>query len=753
MAILGVAALLAFAFRDLAVDDAFITYRYALNLAQGRGFVYNAGEPILSTTAPLYALLLAAVARGGLDVPIVSNLIGAASIGVGALCLLAIARRRGELFVGWLAAMLYVLDPLLWLALGLETAFQLALILAAFAALEFGRPGLAGLALGAAFVTRYDAALPAAIWVASAWFQVSGFRFHVSRPAPRALARLVLAASLIAVPVLLFLTLTFGSPIPATLAAKRAQTALGVTGFYAGTSYLEGLLILLRGWFAQTWLYALPALAFAIGVGRVSARVRWVAPFVLWAGAHIVAYSALGVAPYFWYYAPLVPASVLFIAQGVTTANRHLRSIVGGLVLIPFLLSLMAIWHAPTAPLPDPQSDTSKVLPEAKVSAYRRAGEWLAANTPPEATIGMTEVGVIGFYAQRTTIDFLGLLQPEVARALGGGDAAWTLFHYQPDYLALTAVHPMYNFDPRGDAWFLTAYQPIQRFDDARFWGSPVVVYRRVAPRATVSDTIASNATRVNARFGDSIELLAIEPSADAVRAGEALTVRLWWRAAARVERDYTVTAQLLGQHDLIIAQRDTPPGLGARSTSTWATGQIVSDLVLIGIPPTACAPAVAQLNLALYDARTGARLRVDTGEESFRWGRVEVLSASSSGLRFTDALTLTGYALSPRLVAPGDTLDLTLRWQTGAQPVEGLRAFVHLVSDADGQKVAQADGAPVLRGDDRRALRVPSDASPGVYRVLVGVYRSEDGVRLPRVDAVGQPLGDHVALCPVRVR
>ena len=54
------ALLLGIALRPLAVDDAFITYRYAHNLATGNGFTYNVGQPVLSTTAPLYALLLVA---------------------------------------------------------------------------------------------------------------------------------------------------------------------------------------------------------------------------------------------------------------------------------------------------------------------------------------------------------------------------------------------------------------------------------------------------------------------------------------------------------------------------------------------------------------------------------------------------------------------------------------------------------------------------------------------------------------------
>ena len=43
----------------IALEDAFITFRYARNIAQGLGFVYNPGERVLGTTTPLQTLLLA----------------------------------------------------------------------------------------------------------------------------------------------------------------------------------------------------------------------------------------------------------------------------------------------------------------------------------------------------------------------------------------------------------------------------------------------------------------------------------------------------------------------------------------------------------------------------------------------------------------------------------------------------------------------------------------------------------------------
>ena len=45
---------------DGLFDDAYVTLRYAANLINGVGFVFNAGERVLGTTSPLFALLLAA---------------------------------------------------------------------------------------------------------------------------------------------------------------------------------------------------------------------------------------------------------------------------------------------------------------------------------------------------------------------------------------------------------------------------------------------------------------------------------------------------------------------------------------------------------------------------------------------------------------------------------------------------------------------------------------------------------------------
>src|SRR5437588_12706743 len=49
------------------IEDAYITLRYAENLASGNGFVYNLGEHVLGTTTPLFTLLLAGGGALGLN--------------------------------------------------------------------------------------------------------------------------------------------------------------------------------------------------------------------------------------------------------------------------------------------------------------------------------------------------------------------------------------------------------------------------------------------------------------------------------------------------------------------------------------------------------------------------------------------------------------------------------------------------------------------------------------------------------------
>src|SRR5262245_28501890 len=55
---IGVAAAVTTLYGGSAMDDFFITYRYADNLGDGKGFVFNPGERVFGLTEPAYGFLL-----------------------------------------------------------------------------------------------------------------------------------------------------------------------------------------------------------------------------------------------------------------------------------------------------------------------------------------------------------------------------------------------------------------------------------------------------------------------------------------------------------------------------------------------------------------------------------------------------------------------------------------------------------------------------------------------------------------------
>ncbi len=769
---------LGLALHPLAVDDAFITYRYAYNLAHGQGFVYNPGRPVLSTTAPLWALILAAGAWLGADLPALANALSAVAVGMAALCLFALGRREGTPRPGALAALFYALHPLLWLTLGLETAAFLALALAAVLAYRSGRLYLTAVLLALATLTRADGLVLAAVLVVDfcrANLQRAPLRLNPQGP-KRGLgaAALYLAVML---PLLAWLTRQFGSPLPATLAAKRAQAALGITGFYAHTTYLQGLGVLGRARLAQTPLYFLIPPTLLLGLvallrrgaagakgrtaspGRTSAGgYGWVWLLLAWGAAHLVGYAILGVTPYYWYYAPLLPGIVGLLAVGVGTlgtgtwetgkAGSWVRVAWTGLLVATFLRSDGMMVRALTGPVPPPEEPLSKALPEAKGDIYERAGRWLRENTPAGALVGVTEVGILGYYSQRPMVDFLGLLEPDVAEALARGDLVWALLHYQPDYLVLTALSPLYAYDLRADPWFQAAYAPVQTFDDPRFWGSPLTVYRRQGERIPLPEgeggELPDEAIPLEAEFGDQIRLLGAVTGAETAQPGDILPLTLYWQAEGPVEGDYTVFVHLLGRYERVIAQRDAPPGLGARPTSGWTPGRLVVDPYLLTLPPAVYTPDEAVWEVGLYDAETGQRLPLADGSDRVRFGAVTIRpSAEPLHLDF-GPVALTGYDVDRLLLAPGETLRVTLDWEgTGPAAVA-----VQLVSE-EGKVVVRAESDSPRR---TFALQLLSGDPPGAYDLEVQVTDPATGATLPLLGADGQPQGDRARLTKIRL-
>gem|GEM_PF-5941007 len=101
---------------------------------------------------------------------------------------------------------------------------------------------------------------------------------------------------------------------------------------------------------------------------------------------------------------------------------------------------------------------------------------------------------------------------------------------------------------------------------------------------------------------------------------------------------------------------------------------------------------------------------------------------------------TLSAVSTDACTVQAGGTLSVALLWRVANPTVGDQTVFLHMVN-GNGDLVAQRDGPPnglatsrVRAGDrvvDARALLLPSNLSPGQYRLLAGLYSGPTGQRL----------------------
>lgn len=412
-------------------DDPFITYRYARNLVHGSGFIYNPGQQVLSTTTPLFTILLAGLSFLWSDIPHLANLVGALSLALGGILLWNLACSWGAPVVGWIGLILYPFFPLTLATVGSEMPLYLAFCLACFACYGRQSYSLSAIFAALATLTRPDGILVAVLLAVH-------YLVKIKRPLPWKAALLFLGMAL---PWFIFAWGYFGSPVPATLVAKQQQGAMAISQRFA-----PGFLTTI-GPYTNQWQFWFAVGLASIGVLYATWRAqRWLL-FLAWSALYFSAYTLLGVSRYSWYYAPLAPGFVAAIGLGVAAIvqawqhvgqrwqvsqpwSARLTHILLVLLMIPLLLSEIRLLQALHG-----QSDP-------RFAIYRAVGEWLRESTPAEASVGVLEVGMVGYYAERTMFDFTGLLQPETSAQFRSDttyqDAAlWVVEHFHPDYVVL----------------------------------------------------------------------------------------------------------------------------------------------------------------------------------------------------------------------------------------------------------------------------------------------------------------------------
>ena len=277
--------------------------------------------------------------------------------------------------------------------------------------------------------------------------------------------------------------------------------------------------------------------------------------------------------------------------------------------------------------------------------------------------------------------------------------------------------------------------------------------FRTIAPAYAPPPILApeeasSIPRRLDADFGGEVRLVGYGLDGETARPGETIHITLYWQALAPMEVDYSVFVHLVGEEEMIIAQRDSYPGQGNAPTSGWSVGPIVEDVYPISIPATALAPRAYRLVVGVYNYQTMGRLPLlDPPGDSLTLGRVTLLAGEGNlpnpvTFVFGDEIALIGFDLEPTAIRPGGTVHLTLYWQALAPMEEDYTVFTHLLGEKNrlwAQKDSQPQGGrsptsgwePGQVVEDRYELEVHPQAPPGVYDLEIGIYRARTGKRL----------------------
>ena len=404
------------------LDDAWIHFQFARNLARGDGLSFNPGEPTSGSTAPLWTLLLTAVYFVGGRFPLAGQLLSGASFLAALAATYALTGRlTHERGAAWLAGAVVALNGrMVWAGLSaLETCLFAALSLLAISAhlhdREARRYRLGTAALfGLAALARPEGYL---LFVVA----MIDFGVQVCKPASKQTQRRLPLASCVlhlALPVLLFAAVvlpylvfslhTSGHLLPNTYHAKA------VTSFSLDLDFLSVA--------AQYLILDNPLLLpfYVLGIGVLLRR----APLLsLWSVGLPLAYAFLH-APLYQhgrYLMPLIPVNAAIAVAGLLEARRLARrrgwctreTRFCGKNLVSVLLILAGSgWRLPTMA-------RHYSLNVAEINRMHVAlGHWAVEHTPPDAVLALNDIGAITYISERPVVDLAGLITPEIVPLL-----------------------------------------------------------------------------------------------------------------------------------------------------------------------------------------------------------------------------------------------------------------------------------------------------------------------------------------------
>ncbi|MCE5227986.1 hypothetical protein LLG95_00110 [bacterium] len=474
----AVAVGLRFAFQYHQFDDAYITFRYCLNIVRGNGFVYNVGERVLGTTTPLFTALLAGLGFvfHTENFPLIANIINHVADGCTAVVLYAIGRglwrSRAPAF---LLALYFAVNfhSVFYSGSGMECEFYSFLLVFALERALRRRLRTALLLAAIAIMTRPDGMMLGVTLVAYIVI-TSRKQFRITDPLP---ALALLAAYLGTI------WLYFGTLMPQSVVAKEMMWGgLDRRAIFEFPNYYE-VMMFWSGFLSRShsmfyWnnvIQAIPVIVlFMAGVYEIGRRRRRMLLLPAFGLFFTFAYSKTSVYMFSWYLLPTVPYLVLGVFAGVKLLGERLCAALRlnparGAAVVCALLVLSGTFVYFGGSMYIPSSIDRVMYPRHTRYLYLTA----LNKIPPQKTpfsILAPEIGYIGYFRpEARIIDGMGLTNPEVTDYYGQPSVGWPkqatfvnfgiVQAFKPDYIITLAAFMERGIEKRPE--FLREYELI----------------------------------------------------------------------------------------------------------------------------------------------------------------------------------------------------------------------------------------------------------------------------------------------------
>ncbi|MFO7916262.1 MAG: glycosyltransferase family 39 protein [Candidatus Krumholzibacteriales bacterium] len=391
------------------IDDTYIHYQYARNLAEDCQLAFNSSVPSYGATSPLWVFLLALFFKAGLPLEPVSHFLGhlfaAASIILVYFYVLRIGGKREA--AGAAALLLSVEGWLLrWSSVGMESSFAVFMVMALLF-LSLGsmksvlRSVIFGITLAAASLARPEILLMVPISII--YFILIKREKLILRIAWLAAFALLYGGWL------LIAKSHTGTFFPLTAGAKQGWSFLSIHALRRMVLPVKiiGATLLLPVVFSLLWLL--------LKGGRLREKNRFSHPLFLpasWALSLPVVYVIFDFNILSRYLLPVSPAVIVLgvlALEELLAGMARSRGLVFRILVAAAMIQNLAFYFIVVVP---PTVAFSRGVREVLVPM----GKWLEVNTPEESVVATPDIGAVGFYSEREVLDLGGLVTPWINR-------------------------------------------------------------------------------------------------------------------------------------------------------------------------------------------------------------------------------------------------------------------------------------------------------------------------------------------------